>query len=170
MNRCSWRWAVIVWLACAPAWAQDNAEQVVSATVLKSPQNKENPIFAEIGDVLVVEQRKSESLLVLTPLGRRGWVRNEDVVPLKDAAPVFNKLIADDPKDPWRYYSRALAYNAQGEKEKELADLTRAIDLKIDGATAWINRGAAYSTSGEYDKAIADYDEAIRRGYTGPSV
>jgi tetratricopeptide (TPR) repeat protein len=150
--------------------AHETGEQVVARITLKAPDNKEQPIFAEQGDLMTVIDIKDKALLVKTSLNRRGWIRAADVVALPQAAPVYDDLIRQKPKDPWHYVSRAMVWNLRGEKEREIADLDRAIALGVKGATVWVNRGVAHATSGDYDKAITDYNQAIERGFTDPTV
>jgi tetratricopeptide (TPR) repeat protein len=162
--------AVIVASCCIVAEAQEVGEQVVARINLKSPDNKENPVFAEQGELMTVLEVKDKALLVKTSLNRRGWIRTADAVGLPQAAPIYDELIKKEPKEPWHYVSRAMVWNLRGEKEREIVDLDRAIALGAKGSTVWVNRGAAHATSGDYDKAIADYDQAIKLGFTDPTV
>lgn len=161
-------------LACAASAgvsiAQNPGEQVVARITLKAPSNQEKPVFAEVGEMMTVVEKKERSVMVRTGTGRRGWVRAQDVVALPEAAAIYDGLIKKEPKDPWNYVSRAMVWNMRGEKEKEIADLNKAIELKIDSPSVWVNRGAARATAGKLEAAIDDYNEAIRRGFKDPSV
>ncbi len=169
--RCFGLLTVIACLAfTSTALAQEAGEQVVARINLKAPDNKEQPIFAEQGELMTVIEGKDQALLVKTSKNRRGWIRAADAIALPKAAPVFDELIKKEPKDPWNYVSRAMVWNLRGEKEREIADLDRAIALGVKGSTVWVNRGAAHATAGEYDKAIADYDAAIKACFTDPTV
>jgi len=145
-------------------------EQVVARIRLNSPKNKENPVFAEAGDVLTVLERQEETVLVQTPSGRRGNVRAQDVIPLAQSRKLYDDLIQKEPKNASLYASRALVWSIANDKQKVISDLTKAIQLGLQTPSVYINRGAAYATSGEYDRAIADYDKAIEKGYDHPSV
>ena len=59
------------------------------------------------------------------------------------------------------YNNRGIAYSEQGEFEKAIADLTKAIELDPTDAPAYKNRGDAYWQEGELDKATADYNKVI---------
>ena len=60
------------------------------------------------------------------------------------------------------FNNRALAYRAQGDAAKAIADYGAAIKLNAKFAAAFNNRGVAYDHKGDYDHAIADFDEAIK--------
>jgi tetratricopeptide (TPR) repeat protein len=169
------RWMLLIATAMvvsvtSAALAQEPGEQVVARINLKAPDNKENPIFAEQGELMSVIEAKDNSLLVKTAHDRRGWIRAADAIALPKAIPVFDELIKREPKEPAHFAMRAMIWNMRGEKERELADLDKAIDLGAAGSTVWVNRGAAHATAGEYDKAIADYDKAIKLGFTDTTV
>jgi len=69
----------IMLLTCAEistiASAQQPGEQVVANVTLKSPNNKENPVFAEIGELMTITKKEKDRLLVQTTGGRSGYVR-----------------------------------------------------------------------------------------------
>ncbi len=166
--------AVIVTTASGQLPAQQSApqpgEQVIANVTLKSPSNKENPIFAEIGELMTITKQEKGRLLVQTTGGRNGYVRPVDVTPIKDAKPILDKLIKETPQDPWNYSTRALVWHFKEDKQQEIADLSMAIRLGIKSPSVLINRGVAYATTGEMDKAIADYDKAIEQGFDNHSV
>jgi tetratricopeptide (TPR) repeat protein len=58
-------------------------------------------------------------------------------------------------------YNRGLAYNKQGEYDRAIAELNRAIALKPNYAEAYCERGIAYSEKGDYGQAMLDYDRSI---------
>ena len=60
------------------------------------------------------------------------------------------------------YSNRSAAYHEQGDNDRALADLNKAIRLDPKFAMAFNNRGAAYNERSDNDRAIADYNEAIR--------
>jgi tetratricopeptide (TPR) repeat protein len=63
---------------------------------------------------------------------------------------------------PYAFNDRAIAFQAERDYARAIADYTGAIRLKPDFAHAWYNRGTAHQAQGDYDRAIADYTEAIR--------
>jgi tetratricopeptide (TPR) repeat protein len=60
------------------------------------------------------------------------------------------------------WFSRGLAYADLGDRDRAIADYTRAIELKPDNAPYLCNRGNALFGNNDYEHAMADYDEAIR--------
>ena len=99
---------LIIALASLPALAQEEPQQVVARVQLKSPNNKEKPIFAEAGDILMVVSLKDDVALVQSPEGRRANVRRRDVVELSRSKPLYDQLIKDDPQNSGLYASRAM--------------------------------------------------------------
>ena len=65
------------------------------------------------------------------------------------------------------YLARALYYRIQEDREKEIANLTAAIEWDYaspdQGARALVNRGVAYGKSGDHERAINDYTAVIER-------
>jgi len=57
--------------------------------------------------------------------------------------------------------NRGRAYDAIGQSERALADLTRAIELNANSAAAFSNRSDVYYSKGDYERAIADATRAI---------
>jgi tetratricopeptide (TPR) repeat protein len=58
--------------------------------------------------------------------------------------------------------NRGNAWQAERDYDKAIADLSEAIRLIPQSATAYNNRGNAWSGKKNYDMAIADFDHAIR--------
>ena len=153
-----------------PAFAQDEPEQVVARVKLSSPNNEENPVFAEAGDILMVLNIKDKVALVQSPEGRRANVRRQDVVELTKSKPLYDQLIKETPNNPALYSSRAMVYSILNDQQQVIADLNMAMRLGSKTPSVYINRGAAYASLGEYEKAIADYSAAIEADYEHPSV
>ena len=60
------------------------------------------------------------------------------------------------------YFNRGSAYYVNGQYDKAIADLSKAIELNPKDAKAYYNRGLAYGKGkGQFDKAIADFTKAI---------
>lgn len=59
------------------------------------------------------------------------------------------------------YLDRAIAFSAQGEFNRAIAESTKAIELHPTLALAFINRGHAHLKQGQVDLAIADLTAAI---------
>ena len=90
-----------------------------------------------------------------------------------NAEACFNKSRADaiigctaairlDPQSPDAFNNRGLAYAAQHDYARAIADYSGAIRLNPQYAQAFNNRGNTYRIQKDYARAIADYDEAIR--------
>lgn len=60
------------------------------------------------------------------------------------------------------YNNRGVAWKAQGNLDRALADFDRAIQLSPNYATAYFNRGVAWDAKGDLDHALTDYDRAIQ--------
>jgi tetratricopeptide (TPR) repeat protein len=54
-----------------------------------------------------------------------------------------------------------MAYSATEEYNRAIADLTKAIELDPELASAYAMRGAAYAMKGEAAKAVSDLKKAI---------
>jgi tetratricopeptide (TPR) repeat protein len=59
------------------------------------------------------------------------------------------------------YYARAGAYKTKGDKDRAIADYTKAIEANPIYADAFTGRGIVYQSKGDNDRAIADYTKAI---------
>jgi protein O-mannosyl-transferase len=55
-----------------------------------------------------------------------------------------------------------LAYAAQGQFDRAIAEYQTALQLKPDYATAHYNVGIAYASQGQFDRAITEYQTALR--------
>jgi serine/threonine protein kinase/tetratricopeptide (TPR) repeat protein len=86
----------------------------------------------------------------------------------------YNKAIQLDPKDPYGFAGRGLAYLeidlVPEYQNNAIVDLTRAIDLGSGALAddpnffrAYSGRGEAFFNVGQYDRAIEDFTEAISK-------
>src|SRR5436853_7568936 len=57
------------------------------------------------------------------------------------------------------YYNRGIAYAANGEPERAIADFNEAIRLDPADPDAFISRGGAYFAVGDHPRAIANFGE-----------
>ena len=57
--------------------------------------------------------------------------------------------------------NRGLAYGENGDYERAIEALTKAIELNPNYAIAYYNRGLAYGEKGDYERAIKDYSKTI---------
>lgn len=69
------------------------------------------------------------------------------------AAQQFNLALQGDPKDADGYYWRAKSLQAQGEKEKAIADLNAVIGLDPDYAEAYSELARIYAETGQASRA-----------------
>ena len=60
------------------------------------------------------------------------------------------------------YKSRADAYFANGDYERAISDLSKAIALNPEDANIYVRRGMAYEAKGDHQDAIADFSTVIR--------
>lgn len=58
--------------------------------------------------------------------------------------------------------NRGLAYAAQGDETKAIADYGRAIAMNPEYGALYVSRGEAYARTGELDKAVADFTLALK--------
>lgn len=92
----------------------------------------------------------------------KAWIKKSEVVSLEDAPGFFTEYLRKNPKDPWGYNRRGIAWSSTDNLDNALTDFTRAIRLDRIYVTAFFNRGVVWDKKDEFDNAIRDYDEAIR--------
>jgi protein O-mannosyl-transferase len=80
---------------------------------------------------------------------------------LKDSPTFWNNVLAQNPDVPLAYNNRGFFYEENGDYEKAMADISRALELDPNFADAYINRGLYYYMTGDDDKAISDYTKAV---------
>lgn len=80
----------------------------------------------------------------------------------------WDRLLKLQPDDATAFYSRALAYDSKGDKEKALADIASAIKLTPKDPQIYELRASIYfkqagtpAVGGPLDKALADYATAL---------
>ena len=59
------------------------------------------------------------------------------------------------------YLNRGAVYQRLKDKDRALADYTRAIELQPNNAMAYTNRGVLYELEGDHERAILDFDRAV---------
>lgn len=115
----------------------------------------------EIGDLLTVVAERESSLVIQTHSGHKGAVAKGSVVALAEAAKVYDKLIAREPKEGRLYTLRAGAYYAQGAHEKAIEDYDKAIKLGYAQPHAFTSRGLFHAALANHDAALKDFSKAI---------
>lgn len=73
----------------------------------------------------------------------------------------FNRVIELNPKSPFSYQSRSLAYFKSGRYNEAITDFTRTIQLDPEYVYAYIYRSDAYFRLGLFDHAISDYEKLM---------
>ena len=104
----------------------------------------------------------------VSEIGRRGWVRQSDAMPIDQAIRFFSQAIRQNPTAA-DYAIRGRLRNMKGGQIAEaIADFTEAIRLAPSQAELYKERGINHYIRRELDKAIADYSEAIRLAPDNP--
>lgn len=84
---------------------------------------------------------------------------------VKEAIENYDRYLAAGITDPESlsdgYNNRAIAHRAAGDLEKAAADYTKAIELRPENASFYVNRGNVFVDLKRHDDAIKDYDKAI---------
>lgn len=91
-----------------------------------------------------------------------GWVDRKDAIPLDDAIAYFTARIERDAADWDAYLRHAEAEHALNQREKAIADYTRAIALRGDEAFLFLRRGREYRIVKECGEAAADFAQASK--------
>jgi len=73
----------------------------------------------------------------------------------------FTRTIAENPGDPWAYYSRGIALRLKGRAEEAAGDFRKALALDAGHVWAIYHRGAALRTLGRLDEALGEFDRAL---------
>jgi tetratricopeptide (TPR) repeat protein len=79
----------------------------------------------------------------------------------REAATAYTEAIQREPKRPYAYVGRAMAYISSRQYEYAIADCTKAIDLTDGEVVPYLSRGDAHRGAGQLDLAINDYTKAI---------
>lgn len=77
----------------------------------------------------------------------------------------FNRIVEQNPEDPWVYLLRGEIYGSYGrrepEGEKAISDYSKAIELNPENPDFYLLRGDAYHYKNKYDTAVSDFSRAI---------
>jgi tetratricopeptide (TPR) repeat protein len=114
-----------------------------------------------LNEAYVKVDREDRDYVQVRSLGRQGWVRRDEVVPMDTALPYFTRRIEQNPNDVFAYNQRAILWKDRKEYDKALADYDQAIRLEPAVAVHLHNRGVMWAVRGQHDKALADYDKAL---------
>jgi tetratricopeptide (TPR) repeat protein len=124
--------------------------KVGPVTVFKSP----------LGRVYAAKRVNGEWLW-LEGDGRKGWVKQAEVVANEQALAHFDRLVRQEPTAR-NYHHRSIARLVHDNHSGAMADINEAIRRAPGVATYYNHRGNILNEGGEAAKAIADYTTAIR--------
>lgn len=91
----------------------------------------------------------------------RGNLYNNNFKDYNAAIADYNKTIEINPKFPWPYHNRALAYGQLERWDEAVVDYGRAIELDPTYADAYNGRAWAYCQVGKFEEAVVDADRAL---------
>jgi tetratricopeptide (TPR) repeat protein len=140
---------------------------VGSEVVLKTPGT---PLY-DVGHwvpsqdhlTFVVERAQGDRLLVVSrDKTVRGWLPEEQVVPLDDADDYFTQVLERDRRNIDAYWMRARLRLYRNDPDRALVDLAYALHRHPDEARLYVTRALALLKKGEFGLAIADCDQAIQ--------
>jgi HEAT repeat protein len=77
----------------------------------------------------------------------------------------YTKTIEKDPTQAWAFHRRGTLYSLQGDHQKALADLKRAVELDDSILYAHYNRACLLAQQKQLPEAFASLETAIRKGY-----
>jgi tetratricopeptide (TPR) repeat protein len=75
----------------------------------------------------------------------------------------LDHLIAAEPEQAKYYARRGQAFHQTGDRDKALADYSRALELHPEDAELWFQRGRIYDELKRGQQAVEDYTEALAR-------
>lgn len=139
----------LLFLAAAPALAQDLPSDCQEAMTVRSPQAQVDLFTSCLNSGRVSGGTKATTLkqraIAYMHLGQH-----------QRAVDDINQAIQIKPGDADNYYLRGLAYRALGQMDKALSDTNKAIGLEPDSAAAYANRAYIYKAMGNVNQAKAD--------------
>lgn len=143
-----------------PAPAQRVGDVVVAIAVAPIRQGKKIVDKTLPGDTFSIENVQGNLIHVTNRAS--GWMSVKAVLPPRQAAAYFTKLLQRNPRAAEGYVARGNAWTVADEPKKAIEDYTRSIRLKARNSEAFLNRGMSWMGLDKVDKAIADFDQAAR--------
>ncbi len=119
-------------------------------------------VIGGLNEAYVTVDREEKGYLFVRSLGRKGWLKKDDVVLMETAIPYFSQRIEQNPKDVFAYNLRAILWKDKKEYDKAMADYDQAIRLEPKQGVHYHNRAAMWAARQQHKKALADFDEALR--------
>lgn len=78
-----------------------------------------------------------------------------------EAVPFFSRVIELDPKFPWSYFNRAVAYHLKGDFKNAIGDYTHGLELRANYGPGYNNLALAKRDSGDLSGAQQDVQKAL---------
>lgn len=98
-----------------------------------------------------------ENIQALNAMGIISYVIDNNL----DAIRYFTEVIDNHPNSTSGYLNRSCVYKDQGDSEKAIADITKAISINSDKPDLYMTRADLYAENKKWDKAKADIDKAL---------
>ncbi len=156
--------ALAVLMVASTAAAQQIRYSVVSPKKQSLYKGREAVGVAGEGELLTVLEENKPWLLVQSAAGQRGWLKEENITKLAEAAPIYTKMLKRYPKSADLHVSRAMSEAAAGNKQGAINDYAKALELAPKATHLYVNRGVFFGTINRHDDAIADFNKAIKLG------
>ncbi|QDU98919.1 lipoprotein NlpI [Lignipirellula cremea] len=116
----------------------------------------------ETGDLLTVTAKGEDWFdIVAADRPARGRIPADQVTPLAEAVPLFDKLVADQPRQGKYLRRRALAKNAGGQQAAAQRDFELAVELDPQDFKALIGLGMMLRLQGQAAQAVERLNHAI---------
>jgi len=98
-----------------------------------------------------------ENIQALNAMGIISYVIDNN----KDAIKFFTDVIDNHPNSTSGYLNRSCVYKYQGDSERAIADLSKAINIDGDKPSLYIDRADLYAGVKKWDKAKNDLEKAL---------
>ena len=138
-----------------------------SLVVLKLPElplfDEARAISAEDQLTLTVERAESGRLLLASRDKLiRGWIYDDEVVPLDGAIDYFSQALIRERSNPEDYWVLGRLWSYRNDNVRALVFLKRAIGRYSDQPHFFLSRGLAYLRTGKLREALEDCERAVR--------
>jgi tetratricopeptide (TPR) repeat protein len=110
------------------------------------------------GSVLTFTQRDGAWLYIPT---KRGWIKEDGVIPIEKSEAHFTNVIANLPTAV-AYHHRGIARHALGYHELAMRDLDEAVKLGLKDPALLVNRAIVWHSLGNDQNALSEIDKAIQ--------
>lgn len=117
-------------------------------------------VGADLDYPVSVRQTNGDWLWILSTKGY-GWIKRSEVFTPEEAIDAGTRRLASKPGDFDALWRRSRGYEALGQRDKEIADLTEMLKVKRN-PLALTARSAAYIASGKVKEGMDDLTEALQ--------